>query len=92
MSENLSTDVEGSVFPFLLSGKHWSLQAFGRHLVEHICRPQRVNSVFETYKSTGKDIVLAHTLYTKGLQIMKCDQFCLCTEYTESKACSCELL
>jgi len=39
-----------------------------------------VSLPFETYKSTGKGIVLAHTLYTKGLQIMKCDQFCLCTE------------
>ena len=51
------------------------------------CRPQRVNSVFvlslchclmRPTKLPAK-IVLAHTHYTKGLQIMKCNQFYLCT-------------
>ena len=33
---------------------------------------------YETYETTGKDIVLAHPHYTKELQVMKCNQFCLC--------------
>ena len=33
---------------------------------------------YETFDNTGKDIVLAHTHNTKELQVMKCNQFCLC--------------
>ena len=50
-------------------------------------RPQRVKSVFVLYSlchclmrptKLPAKIVLAHTHYTKGLQIMKCNQFYLC--------------
>ena len=33
---------------------------------------------YETYETTGKDVVLERTHNTKELQGMKCNQFCLC--------------
>ena len=56
-------------------GVEWS-ELFG-HKGEQ-CIVQAVLLPYETCKTTGKDIFLAHTHYTKGLQVMKCNQFCLC--------------
>ena len=33
---------------------------------------------YETFDNTGKDIVLARMHNTKELQVMNCNQFCLC--------------
>ena len=56
-------------------GVEWS--ELSGHKGEH-CIVQAVLLPYETCKTTGKDIFLAHTHYTKGLQAMKCNQFCLC--------------
>ena len=77
-----------------LSGTHCSLQAFVRHVVEHAGTVVIVESVslpYETYKSTGKDIVVARTHYIKGFQIMKRNQFCLCRVQGHPETCFCKI-
>ena len=77
-----------------LSGAHCSLQAFVRHVVEHAGTVVIVLSVslpYETYKSTGKDIVVVHTHYIKGFQIMKRNQFCLCRVQGHPATCFCKI-
>ena len=69
-SESTSADSEGSVFQVL--------EGVVYYVVYCVVCVAAMPLPYETFDNTGKDIVLARTHNSKELQVMKCNQFCLC--------------